>query len=90
MARGWESKSVESQQIEGRRADQGELLTPEQREVRRKRDSLELSRRRVLQDLEAARSEVRRTSLEQALAFLNEEIRKLGGDETAGTPGPGG
>jgi hypothetical protein len=90
MARGWESKSVESQQIEGRRADQGELLTPGQREVRRKRDGLELSRRRVLQDLEAARSELRRTSLEQALAFLDEEIRKLNGDETAGTPGPGG
>ena len=90
MARGWESKSVESQIEEGRRYDQGELLTPGQREIRRKRDSLELSRRRVLQDLEAARSEVRRASLEQALAFLDEEIRKLGGDGSAGTPGPAG
>jgi hypothetical protein len=90
MARGWESKSVESQIEEGRRFDQGELLTPGQREIRRKRDSLELSRRRVLQDLEAARSEVRRASLEQALAFLDEEIRKLDGDENAGMTGPGG
>lgn len=90
MARGWESKSVESQIEEGRRSDRGEALTPEQRELRRKRDSLELSRRRVLQDLEAAQSEVRRTSLQRALEFLDEEIRKLDGDGTAGTPGPAG
>jgi hypothetical protein len=79
MARGWESKSVESQ-IEGadRRSDQGETLTPEQRERKQKRDSLDLSRRRVLQELETTRSDIRRASLEQALAFLDEEIRKLG------------
>jgi hypothetical protein len=79
MARGWESKSVESQQDADRdRADRGQPLTPEQRELLRKRESLEMSRRRVLQDIAAARSEVRRASLEQALAFLEEEIRKLG------------
>jgi hypothetical protein len=78
MARGWESKSVESQIEDADRSDRTEPLTPEQREIRRKRESLELSRRRVLQDLEAARSPVRRTSLEHALAFLDEEIRKLG------------
>jgi hypothetical protein len=79
MARGWESKSVESQIESGsKRSDRGETLTPEQREIRRKREGLELSRRRVLQDLEAAQSPIRRASLEQALAFLDEEIRKLG------------
>jgi len=79
MARGWESKSVESQiESAGAGSDRSQPLTPEQREIRRKRESLELSRRRVLHDLEAARSEVRRTSLEHALAFLDEEIRKLG------------
>lgn len=77
MARGWESKSVEEQQIESRRSDRGELLTPEQKEIKRKREGLELSRRRVLQDIEAAQSPVRRASLEKALAFLDEEIRKL-------------
>ncbi|HTG32059.1 MAG TPA: hypothetical protein VLB76_03940 [Thermoanaerobaculia bacterium] len=77
MARGWESKSVESQIEDADRSDRTEPLTPEQREIRRKRESLELSRRRVLHDLEAARSEVRRTSLEHALAFLDEEISKL-------------
>lgn len=79
MARGWESKSVESQIEDAGRSDRGQDLTPEEREVRKKRDSLDLSRRRVLQEIEATRSAVRRTSLEQALAFLNEEIRKLGG-----------
>ena len=79
MARGWESKSVESQQIEEPKARSGrrDLLTREERERLRKKGSLELSRRRVLHDLEAAQSAVRRTSLEQALAFLDEEIRKL-------------
>ena len=78
MARGWESKSVESQiESADRRLDEGESLTPEQRELRRKRDSLELSRRRVLQEIETTRSPARRTSLEQALAFLDEEIKKL-------------
>jgi molecular chaperone GrpE (heat shock protein) len=79
MARGWESKSVESQQIEdaAARADWGPALTPAQRELKRKRDSLELSRRRVLQEIEATRSDARRTALEQALAFLDEELAKL-------------
>jgi hypothetical protein len=77
MARGWESKSVESQQ-EDERPDRSRSLTPEQRELQRKRESLEMSRRRVLQDIAAARSPVRRASLEQALAFLEDEIRKLG------------
>jgi hypothetical protein len=77
MARGWESKSVESQIEDAGRQDRGESLTPEQREIRRKRESLELSRRRVLQEIEATRSDLRRTSLEQALAFLDEEIKKL-------------
>jgi hypothetical protein len=78
MARGWESKSVESQQDTDRHTDRSKPLPPEQRELLRKRESLEMSRRRVLQDIATARSEVRRASLEQALAFLEEEIRKLG------------
>jgi len=77
MARGWESKSVESQQVE-ERSQRGELPTLEERERQQKRAGLELSRRRVLADIAAARSEIRRASLEQALAFLDEEIRKLG------------
>jgi prefoldin subunit 5 len=78
MARGWESKSVESQiEDAAERADRGEPLDTAQREVRRKLQSLDLSRRRVRQEIAATRSEARRKSLEAALAFLDEEIRKL-------------
>jgi hypothetical protein len=78
MARGWESKSVESQQ-ESREArsspdaDRGEL------ELRRKRESVELSRRRVMSELEKSRSDVHRTALQNALHHLDEELKKLGG-----------
>lgn len=78
MARGWESKSVEAQQDAEARPDRGPLITPEQREARQKRAGLEMSRRRVLQEIETTRSEVRRASLEQALAFLDAELAKLG------------
>lgn len=78
MARGWESKSVESQiEDAASQASRGELLTPEQRELRRRRQDLELSRRRVVQEIAATRSAARRTALEQALAFLDEQIGRL-------------
>ncbi|HXU29271.1 MAG TPA: hypothetical protein VN851_01725 [Thermoanaerobaculia bacterium] len=78
MARGWESKSVESQiEDAGSRSEGREAFTPEERQIRQKRGGLELSRRRVLQEIETTRSAARRQSLEQALAFLDEEIRKL-------------
>lgn len=79
MARGWESKSVESQQDADSRPDRGGALTPGERGLRKKRAGLELSRRRVLQEMETTRSAARRTYLEQALAFLEEELRKLAG-----------
>jgi len=80
MARGWESKSVESQiEDADSHADRAGAQTREGRKIAAKRASLDLSRRRVLQELQATRSDIRRTALEQALAFLDEEIRKLGG-----------
>ena len=77
MARGWESKSVESQQETGSRPDAGGALRREQRELKKKRDGLEMSRRRVLHEMEETRSAARRANLEQALAFLEEELAKL-------------
>ena len=77
MARGWESKSVESQQDAKSPLERGDGLTPEQRQRKVKRDSVEMSRRRVLQEIETTRSEVRRASLEQALAFLDRQIAEL-------------
>lgn len=78
MARGWESKSVESQQSGGSGPERGGALTREQRELKRKREGLDLSRRRVLHEMEETRSAARRAYLEQALAFLEEELAKLG------------
>jgi hypothetical protein len=78
MARGWESKSVESQIEDAEsRSVRGDLYTPEDRARLQQRQGLELSRRRVLQELEATRSAVRRHALEQAMAFLDGEIAKL-------------
>jgi len=78
MARGWESKSVESQKEDAASGvERRAALTPEQRENQHRRESLELSRRRVLHDLQTAQSPVRRHSLELGLAFLDEELGKL-------------
>ena len=76
MARGWESKSVESQQS----ADLGDpkkRLSAAEQERAAKRAGLELSRQRVMHELANARSEVHRAALENALKFLDEELGKV-------------
>jgi molecular chaperone GrpE (heat shock protein) len=75
MARGWESKSVESQQES--KAERGPALTRAELQNQQKRASIEMSRRRIQRELEVTRSEARRASLEQALAFLDQELRGL-------------
>lgn len=77
MARGWESKSVESQQSEPEPVQGKAKLTAEETERVRKREGLELSRARIVRELESARSDVHRTALQNALTFLEEEIAKL-------------
>ncbi|HEX8173395.1 MAG TPA: hypothetical protein VF824_22865 [Thermoanaerobaculia bacterium] len=76
MARGWESKSVESQQHEAPAAAR-ERVSEEELERRRKRESLELSRRRIARELDAARTETHRAALENALRHLDGELSKL-------------
>jgi hypothetical protein len=80
MARGWESKSVESQ-IESASSSHanpnGNHLTPEQLQRLREREGLELSRTRVLHDLNAATHQRYRESLELALKFLEDKIAAL-------------
>jgi hypothetical protein len=84
MARGWESKAVESQ-IEdrrgapGRTAD-GDAAAAEELTRRQKRESVELSRRRIVKELETSRSTVHRTALENALHHLEDELRRIDGD----------
>jgi hypothetical protein len=76
MARGWESKSVESQQHEAYEP-RNRKAPAEEIERRQKRESLELSRSRVARELEAARTPVHRTALENALRFLDDELGKV-------------
>jgi hypothetical protein len=78
MARGWESKGVESQMEERREApSRGNELTAEERERRGRKDSLEMSRRRIQRELDGARSETHRTALEHALHHLDDELSRL-------------
>ena len=79
MARGWESKSVESQ-IEDRREPTprgGDQTAQDQLERTRKREGIESSRRGVLRELEATKSDLRRRSLEAALKHLDDELSRL-------------
>jgi hypothetical protein len=78
VARGWESKSVELQQEDARSAGEPKRhLTPEQREVEGRKKGLHLSRSRILEQLNSAENPRYRTTLEQALAALDEQISQL-------------
>jgi hypothetical protein len=55
----------------------GRSLTVDERERAGRREGLELSRLRVKRELEEATSPLRRTSLEHALRYLDEELSKL-------------
>jgi hypothetical protein len=80
MARGWESKSVESQ-IESaeERAAFAKLprLTPEEAERKQQRESLLLTRTRVMHDLETSKNPGYRKTLEAALKHLDDKIATL-------------
>jgi hypothetical protein len=80
MARGWESKDVESQleSADAARRIVKQRRSPQEIEIARRRESLDLSRRRVLHDIENARHPRHREQLEKSLAFLDEELKKLG------------
>ncbi|HET7891690.1 MAG TPA: hypothetical protein VFL34_09195 [Candidatus Sulfotelmatobacter sp.] len=77
MARGWESKSVEAQQDEARdkSSKRPPAMSAEEAVRFREKESLRLSRKRVLQQLAATTNPRHRKLLEEALADLE---RKLG------------
>ncbi|HTL43225.1 MAG TPA: hypothetical protein VL262_02730 [Vicinamibacterales bacterium] len=78
MARGWESKNIESQQEEAqRRRRTGAALTPEEQARQARRRSLELARTRAAADLDRATAPAHRKMLEQALEALDQQIREL-------------
>ena len=85
MAKGWESKSVESQvqdSQEKMRDRRGVQLTPAQVDNRRRREVLVLSRTRVQKDLQTSENERYRDHLTRALADIEAQISAL--DEIAG------
>ncbi len=89
MARGWESKAVESQmEAAEERASQLKKarVSAEQIQLQRERESLELSRTRVLQDLEAASNPKYRELLQRSLGYLDEKLKALA--ENASKPSP--
>ena len=80
MARGWESKDVESQ-VEATQAPQQKVhqgnKSPEQINREQQRKDLQLSRVRIVNDLAAATHPNHRKSLEAALAHLDKKIAEL-------------
>lgn len=80
MSRGWESKDVESQMEEAaarRAASKQTPPTAEELRLKAERESLELSRKRVLKDLENATHPRRREQLESALRHLDQKLASL-------------
>jgi hypothetical protein len=79
MARGWESKSVESQQdlVRDERKSQRQARSEEAKKAQRERDGLLLSRSRVLQQIEASASEQYTKVLLEALKELDQKIALL-------------
>jgi len=80
MARGWESKDVESQVAENRpekSPSNTSQKTQDQLNNERERQDLELSKKRVLADLENATHPNHRKSLEAALAHLDAKLDSL-------------
>ena len=81
MARGWESKSVESQ-IESAAerkaaAAAAGAVSSQQMQLRAQRERLELSRTRVLHDLDAATNPRYRAMLEASLQYLDQKLAEL-------------
>jgi hypothetical protein len=76
MARGWESKSVEEQIQSARESRPGtqKQPSPQQIERERRRDSILLQRRRVLNEIETCTSDRHRKTLESGLAYLESQL----------------
>ena len=86
MARGWESKAVESQ-IETSESKRGESarkqLTPEMAAAQRKIETLRLARTNLQARIKASQNPRHRALLERALTDLNAQLANLGRPEGA-------
>jgi len=76
MARGFESKDVEFQQAEAARtgAQRGPALTPQERDARSRRRTIELALARARADLAAARTPAHKQMLAGAIAALEGQL----------------
>ena len=90
MARGWESKSVESQ-IDSKRSESAAHVsrqpTPEIAALNRKRETLLLARTHLQQQLQVSQHPRHRTMLESALVDLEKQIAGLGVNHQQIKPG---
>jgi hypothetical protein len=80
MARGWESKSVEAQidMAEDRSATaQAKVLSQETLNLLRKKESILMSRTRVVRDLQNAQNPRYKAVLNKALADLDAQLTTL-------------
>jgi hypothetical protein len=79
VARGWESKSVESQvdEAERERGPQQDSLSDAERARRERRQTLELTRARLRADLTLSTVPAHRRMLEQALDAIERQIAAL-------------
>ena len=78
MARGWESKAVESQQEEAAsRQVNAAAFNPGEAQRRAERATLMLARTKALTDLQHACAPAHRAMLEQAIADLDRRLKEL-------------
>jgi hypothetical protein len=80
MARGWESKSIETQidMAEDRNSiARARVLSEESLDLLRKKESILMSRTRVVRDLENAQNPRYRAVLSKALADLDAQLSTL-------------
>jgi len=81
MARGWESKSVAAQidaaENHRHRAPKHKTLSPDRLELIRKKETVLLSRTRIVRELESAQNPRYRVVLEKALADLDAQLSDI-------------
>ena len=80
MARGWESKAIESQMLDAEtQGERSGVKAPDLQERARlqRRNNLTLSRTRVEHELQGCANERFREQLKCELAYLEAEIQKL-------------
>ena len=86
MARGWESKAV-ADQIEEGESRQNQIprseTSPEQRQLKERLDSLQLSKARLLEQLERARHPAHRGVLLNGLKAVEKELEEIAGQTRA-------